>query len=118
MWDCSLTDSCCEDLASVLETKTPLTELDLNYNNDLRDTGVKKLCEGLKHPNCKLQKLWLEQCSLTSSCCEELASALKTNTTLTELSLADNRDLGDAGVKKLREGLKHPGCKLQALSLK
>ncbi|XP_078528711.1 NACHT, LRR and PYD domains-containing protein 3-like [Lissotriton helveticus] len=117
LWRCSITGSCCEALASVLETNSSLTELDLSVNDELRDTGVKKLCEGLKHPNCKLQTLRLNSCSFTASCFGDLASVLETNTSLTELNLGDNDKLTDTGVKKLCEGLKHPNCKLQTLRL-
>ncbi|XP_078515235.1 NACHT, LRR and PYD domains-containing protein 12-like [Lissotriton helveticus] len=112
---CSLTDSSCEDLASVLKTNPSLKHLKLN-GNKLGDSGAKKLCEGLKHPECKLQELRLEECSLTASCCKDLTSVLKTNTSLTELDLGGN-ELGDSGVKKLCEGIKHPGCKLKTLGL-
>ncbi|KAK6324975.1 hypothetical protein J4Q44_G00043170 [Coregonus suidteri] len=54
---CGLTEGCCSDLASVLcSTKSQLKQLELR-DNDLQDSGVTLLCDGLADPNCKLQKL-------------------------------------------------------------
>lgn len=54
--NCDLTAACCATLATLMVAKPCLTELDLSYNT-LEDEGVRKLCEAVRNPNCKLQQL-------------------------------------------------------------
>uniref|UniRef100_A0A8B9GT65 Uncharacterized protein n=1 Tax=Astyanax mexicanus TaxID=7994 RepID=A0A8B9GT65_ASTMX len=117
---CCLGEKSCADLASVLKSEnSKLIELNLSQNRGLKDSGVKILCEGLKDKNCKLQKLWLEDCRLTEESCEHLAKVLRSaNSKLIELNLSDNIQLKDLGVKELFEGLKNTvHCKLKILRL-
>ncbi|CAM5149470.1 unnamed protein product [Natator depressus] len=78
---------------------------------------MRLLCEELNHPNCKLQKLWLECRDVTHGSCEDLAAVLRSSLSLTELELRANYSLRDAGVRLLCEGLKHPTCTLQRLGM-
>ncbi|XP_063814234.1 NACHT, LRR and PYD domains-containing protein 12-like isoform X2 [Pseudophryne corroboree] len=112
---CGLTSSCCDDLRSVLTTNCSLTRLDLT-GNDLQNSGIKLLCEGLRHPACALQDLTLQSCYLTSSCCDDLHSVITTHRSLTKLGLSVNA-LEDSGITRLCEGLRHPACVLQDLML-
>ncbi|KAF3814973.1 hypothetical protein GH733_017249, partial [Mirounga leonina] len=112
---CRLSSAACEGVCSVLQVNRHLRELDLSFN-DLGDAGMWPLCEGLRHPTCRLQKLWLDSCGLTTKACEDLSSALGVSQTLTELYLTHNA-LGNAGVRLLCKGLSHPGCKLRVLWL-
>ncbi|NXN08697.1 RINI inhibitor, partial [Indicator maculatus] len=113
--DCNLSSSNCKDLSSIIHVNPSLTELKLN-NNELGDAGIEYLCKGLLMPSCSLQKLWLQNCNLTSASCETLRSVLSAQPALTELHVGDNK-LGTAGVKVLCQGIMNPNCKLQKLQL-
>ncbi|KAM4796293.1 NACHT, LRR and PYD domains-containing protein 12-like [Rhinophrynus dorsalis] len=115
--DCDLTSDICDDLRSVIITNRSLTRLDLSYNRNLQDSGVKLLCDGLRHPDCNLQELRLQYCDLTSDICEDLRSVIITNRSLTRLDLSSN-NLQDSGVKRLCDELRHPDCTLQDLGLR
>uniref|UniRef100_A0A8C4SS34 NACHT domain-containing protein n=1 Tax=Erpetoichthys calabaricus TaxID=27687 RepID=A0A8C4SS34_ERPCA len=55
---CHLTSTCCSALSSALSAPhSRLTELILSSNNNMDDSGVNQLCEGLRSENCKLEKL-------------------------------------------------------------
>ncbi|KAM6473287.1 NACHT, LRR and PYD domains-containing protein 3-like isoform 2-T3 [Liasis olivaceus] len=55
---CNLTAAICEPLARVLESSRALLELNL-AENPLGDGGVRQLCQALKHPSSRLQRLML-----------------------------------------------------------
>ncbi|XP_072133539.1 NACHT, LRR and PYD domains-containing protein 3-like isoform X3 [Mobula birostris] len=98
--DVGLTDSGAEDLVSALSTNPSLTELNLSYNK-LGDSGVKLVSAALRNPECKIQKLGLDDVGLRDSGVEDLVSALSTNPSLTELDLGLN-SLTDRSVPALR----------------
>ncbi|XP_050960362.1 NACHT, LRR and PYD domains-containing protein 12, partial [Labeo rohita] len=115
---CELTAQSCESLSSVLKksSNSVLRELDLS-KNDLQDSGVKLLSEGLKSPNCQLEILRLSGCMVTEEGCGYLSSALSSNPShLRELDLSYNHP-GDSGVKLLSEKLEDPNCSLDKLNV-
>ncbi|XP_061571024.1 NLR family CARD domain-containing protein 3-like isoform X3 [Cololabis saira] len=114
---CHLSGEICPLLSSVLSSQSSnLTELDLS-NNDLQDSGLKKLCPGLESPHCKLESLRLSGCLISEKGSSSLVSALTSNPShLRELDLSYNH-LQDSGLKKLCPGLESPHCKLESLRL-
>uniref|UniRef100_A0AAZ1XTV0 B30.2/SPRY domain-containing protein n=1 Tax=Oreochromis aureus TaxID=47969 RepID=A0AAZ1XTV0_OREAU len=103
---CNLSERSCEALSSVLSSQScNLREIDLS-NNNLQDTGVKVLFDGLQGPNWKLETISLSGCLITQEGFTYLASALNSNRShLRELDLSYNHP-GDLGVKLLSAGLK------------
>ncbi|XP_078087829.1 NACHT, LRR and PYD domains-containing protein 3-like [Mustelus asterias] len=100
LWNTHLTDSCAEDLASVLSTNQSLMVLNLGKNK-LGDSGVQRLSMALKGSHCKLQELQLSNVGITDCCIEDLTSALSTMGSLTDLSLGSN-GFTDKSVPQLR----------------
>ncbi|KAM9313587.1 NACHT, LRR and PYD domains-containing protein 12-like isoform 5-T5 [Pholidichthys leucotaenia] len=118
--NCGLSETHCEVVASALKSNpSHLTQLDMSGNWDLKDSGVKVLCSGLESPNCRLEVLRLEFCSLSEISCDYLVSALKSNPScLRDLDLSQNQDLQDHGVQHLCGFLESPRCRLEALRLR
>uniref|UniRef100_A0A3Q2CF44 NACHT, LRR and PYD domains-containing protein 12-like n=1 Tax=Cyprinodon variegatus TaxID=28743 RepID=A0A3Q2CF44_CYPVA len=114
---CLISKEGCASLALALNSNPyHLKELDLS-NNDLGDSGVKMLSNGLKDLSWRLETLRLSGCDLSEQSCEALASVLSSqSSSLRELDLCNN-NLGDSGVKILSAGLESPNCKLETLSL-
>ncbi|XDV23330.1 hypothetical protein PO909_027943 [Leuciscus waleckii] len=112
--NCGLTEESCSALATVLRSNSNLKELDIS-NNNLQDSGVKKLQDGLENTNCTLEKLILSDCSITEEGYKALASALKSNPShLIELDLTGN-DPGQSGLKELNDLLQDQNCQLKTL---
>ncbi|XP_072892420.1 NACHT, LRR and PYD domains-containing protein 3-like [Hemitrygon akajei] len=84
--------------------------------DELGDSGMKPVSAALRNPECKIQKLELTRVGLTDSGAADLASALSTNPSLTELVLSYN-ELGDSGAKLLSVALRNPECKIQKLGM-
>ncbi|XP_069918777.1 NACHT, LRR and PYD domains-containing protein 9 [Oryctolagus cuniculus] len=112
---CYLTADCCKDIVATLICNESLKTLKLG-SNEIQDAGVRQLCEALRHPNFRLQRLGLEMCQLTTACVEDLASALITCKSLKGLNL-DGIMLDHDGVVKLCEALTHVDCVLELLGL-
>ncbi|XP_040177145.1 NACHT, LRR and PYD domains-containing protein 3-like [Rana temporaria] len=107
---CSVTPLSCDDLRSVLIANRSLTKLDLSLNF-LEDSGIKLICEGLKHPDCILQELRFDFCHTTLSCCDDLCSAISTNRNLRMLETRIKTEISESVL--CFEDLRHLGCTVE-----
>ncbi|KAM9481732.1 NACHT, LRR and PYD domains-containing protein 3-like isoform 2-T2 [Clarias gariepinus] len=112
----SITEDECETLISALGLNpSHLRELNLNRNKP-GESGLRNLCDLLKNPKCKLQKLTLCK-SVSVKSCTDVVSALCTNPSHIRYLDLSKCELGDSGVEKLCDLLKKHECKLETLRM-
>ncbi|XP_072894183.1 NACHT, LRR and PYD domains-containing protein 3-like [Hemitrygon akajei] len=90
----------CEGIQRLKPGLHKCQELRLGGNN-LEDSGMTLMSAVLRNPECKIQKLRLNEVGLTDSGAEDLVSALVLNRSLTELKLGIN-SLTDRSFPALR----------------
>ncbi|XP_029537725.1 NACHT, LRR and PYD domains-containing protein 12-like isoform X2 [Oncorhynchus nerka] len=88
LYCCQLTEKCCENMFGCLVNIPSLRELNLS-NNNLKDEGVKMLCNAFGLPACQLEKLIVASCGIT------LVRGFHFNSILKELDISRNH-LGDS----------------------
>ncbi|XP_053176276.1 NACHT, LRR and PYD domains-containing protein 12-like [Scomber japonicus] len=115
--DCSLSEISCASLVSAVKCNpSHLRVLNLG-GNKLQDSVMKLLGDFLKSPDCRLERLWLHNCSLSEISCASVVSAVKSNPShLRDLNLGGNK-LQDSGMKLLCDFLESPDCRLEDLRL-
>uniref|UniRef100_A0A3B4A737 NACHT LRR and PYD domain-containing protein n=1 Tax=Periophthalmus magnuspinnatus TaxID=409849 RepID=A0A3B4A737_9GOBI len=115
--NCGLSEVSCSSLATALSLnpKSKLKKLDLSVN-EVKDSGVERLCEYLRWPHCHLEAIEFRGCGVTGIGCSSLDSALKSTplSPLTKLDLCEN-SLTQNDVEKLTELQHNPQYRLEQL---
>ncbi|XP_036603317.1 NACHT, LRR and PYD domains-containing protein 12-like [Trichosurus vulpecula] len=112
---CTLPAGVWQDLSSVVHKNQNLKELELSCIR-FADSCMEDFFEGLRNPNCKLEKLSLSSCNLPPACWHNLFSALSSNKSLKDLDLRLN-SFEEGAMKCLGKALENQNCKLEKLSL-
>ena len=99
-----LTDLDAAAVAEILTSNTSVTEVYLNFNEEIGDEGAKALAEALK-VNATVKKLDLDGCGIGDDGAAALAEALRSNTSLTKLALMFNKSIGEQGKQLLRDAV-------------
>ncbi|XP_068965094.1 NACHT, LRR and PYD domains-containing protein 12-like [Petaurus breviceps papuanus] len=110
---CFLSPTCSQNLFSALNSNESLKDLDLS-GNFIKEEAMKLLCVGLEDQNCRLEKLSLAFCCLTSACYQNLFSALSSNKSLKDLDLSGNF-LEEGEINRLSMALGSQNSKLEQL---
>ncbi|XP_058269249.1 NACHT, LRR and PYD domains-containing protein 12-like isoform X2 [Hemibagrus wyckioides] len=117
---CNLLDKGIQALTSAISSKSSsLKELKLSGNN-LHQSGIRILSEGLRSPHCKLDILELSECGIQAEDCGPLFSALNSNPShLRGLDLSFNPLCASvtSGIILLSDTLRNPLCRLETLKL-
>uniref|UniRef100_A0A8C5GQ57 NACHT LRR and PYD domain-containing protein n=1 Tax=Gouania willdenowi TaxID=441366 RepID=A0A8C5GQ57_GOUWI len=111
---CGLSEKSCAALSSVLSSQSSsVKHLDLS-NNNLQDSGVKLLCQGLKSPHCKLDPLrsWDHICG----CFSESSLSGCVITEVGGASLAAALSSNSSSVRELDLSYNHPGDSAQLIT--
>uniref|UniRef100_A0A8C6TET0 NACHT domain-containing protein n=1 Tax=Neogobius melanostomus TaxID=47308 RepID=A0A8C6TET0_9GOBI len=111
---CGLTDRSCAVLASSLNVF--MKDLRLNWNENMKDSGVEHMSGFVRSPHCGLEVLRFRGCGVSGTGCSSLASALEStpSSPLRELDLCEN-SLSPGDVETLSKLLLNPQYKLEKL---
>ncbi|XP_078477364.1 ribonuclease inhibitor-like [Lampetra planeri] len=103
LFQCSLTDKSGSSLSVILKANRGLKNLCLNFN-EIGDSGLRLLADGMLGREGRLEMLYLCQCSLTDKSSSSLSVILKANRGLKSLWLGGNK-IGDSGLRLLADGM-------------
>ena len=96
---CELHAAVATSILRSLQHNTSLEELDLSENSQLGDSEVVGCAiERVLNVNIKLKKLTLSSCELDTAVATSIFRSLQHNTSLEELDLSENSQLGDSEV--------------------